>query len=747
MATKKKATARGSKELPLPWNDAGRFLKEGWPSFVETHSDGAAKAEALEGAVKESFQLWGESLPKDLALLFAPLASRPAPALAELTLGSHAPWLAKTGNLAEQRIVAAQQYRPLWKELVAGVVEIGSTSSGDIWMYGREPQRGKARAQIYLYSHESDTLETPQAKDLDALLFRAALVQAQRQGKVDAATFTAAGESLQGNVGDLSYEDVFPKLKSYKAETEPAYDNDLRGGWLATLLTEVDASDAELRGAFSLDSNEPLTEELLASSVERFKHFPPAAFYFCLASFFAGDDARLTQALELSRLSEAPLVKDLVTLMEELRAGRKQLGVIRDVHALRARVMALELWDPEAPARAFQKAVAEAAEPVARAAKEGTLDALAWASVKDRAVLAAVEKAYAEDATMAPTLGLLSTWSDEEGYRDEEVIAELLEKGDRRIVPLLVSRALQEDRESNIAMDVLAEWAEPRSVESLRDTAKGVDRFHIKRHMFIRLVQSVGDRGNAKDLVAILKANPPREEDGEGEKMLAALAVALGELGDPSAADALLRYLDTQLEDVGTEAPIHFGDAVLYALGALGEARALAPLMARVEANKWAPSESPGLCFALGRLAAGADAGTRRKVAAMLEAVRITQFKLEGSDGKVRPRTRASLFNEVGGQTMTTACQVMLEDALVGLTEGAAREEALAHLKDLVPAVLTGWEARQDDQWSGYDGYALLAWTLMALRRHPDLGRGLASPFVDFSVPLVRHLAKQVVRG
>lgn len=451
----------------------------------------------------------------------------------------------------------------------------------------------------------------------------------------------------------------------------------------------------------------------------------------------------------MSRSSEAPLIKDLVTLMEELRAGRKPLGIIPDVHALRARVMALKLWeDPEARARAFQKAVAAAEEPVARAAKEGTLDAFAWASAKDAAVLAAVEKAYAADASMAPTLSLLSTWTDAGGYRDEAVIAQLIKEGDRRLVPLLAARARQEeDRSSLIALDVLAEWAEPRSVELVKDTAKVVDRFHLKRHAFIRLVQGVGDPANAKALLAIMQAHPPEAGDSWRNKMLAALTVALGELGDPAAGDVLLPYLDTQEADVGSEAPVSFRDAVLFALGALGETKALAPLVAKVEANRLAPSDSAGLCFALGRLAKGSDEGTREKVVSMLDANRITRFTEVGLDEQARPRTRASLFSEVGGQARTTACQLMLEDALTGLTEGAAREEALANVRELVTGVLEGWESRQNLQWRGYEGYALLAWTLLALRRHPELGRELAKPFVGFSVPLVRHLAKQVARG
>lgn len=274
MATKKTTSTDGVQDLPPPWHDAGQFLKEGWPSFVETHSDGSPRAEAVDGAVTEAFQLWGAPVPSDLALLFAPLASRSSPPLAQFTPGSYAPRLAKTGNLAEQRIVAAQQYRPLWKELLAGVVEIGSSAAGDIWMYGREPQLGDVRAQIYLYNHETEELETPQAADLDALVFRAALVRAHRRGQVDSATFAAAGKSLDGRIGDAFFEDVFPGLTSYEAERVPAYNNDLRGGWLATLLTEVDASDRELRNAFNLKINKPLTEELLASNAERFTQFP-----------------------------------------------------------------------------------------------------------------------------------------------------------------------------------------------------------------------------------------------------------------------------------------------------------------------------------------------------------------------------------------------------------------------------------------------------------------------------------------
>lgn len=729
--------------MAAAWSQVGKFLGTEWPSFVEKHSAGK-KPWSRGASISDAFASWGQPLPKDLTQLLKPLEELEPPQLAELTLGSDAP-RTTTGNLMEQRIVAAQGYRPLWKELSGGFVEMGATSSGDLWLYAREPQRGDARAQIYLYNHETDGIEEPQAEDLDALVFRAALVRAQALGEVDAETFQAALRKLDKRVGTLGFEDVLAEVKPYVAQNMPAFNNDLRAGWLEKLLMEVGASDEEVRRAFVVNLNPPLTEEGLAKSAERFKTYPPAAFYFCMASFFAGDEARLTQSLELCRLSEAPLVKDLVALMEELRAGRKQLGLISDLQALRQRVMGLGLWDEEARERAWAKAAAEAEAKVASAVREGRLDALAWEAVNDPALGDAVQKAYAEDPSMAPTITLMSTWKDEEGYRDEGVINELIADGDRRAVPLLISLArFGQDAEDVIALEVLAEWAEPRAVELVRDAAFAEDRFHLKRHPFIRLIQSVGDKANTKHLLTLLRMLPPKDGDSERNKLLGALVFALGELGDPAVGDVLRRYLERSVDDVGKEAPIAFSEAVRYALGAVGEARALAPLLARFE-KPWSLSESPAACFALGRLAASADPASREKALGLLESNRFSKGFYIDLDKKKVQNSIARLFGEVGGLTVMTSGQVMLEVALAELTEGARREEALANLRELVTGVLTQWEARSSQYWTGYKGYALLAWTLLALRRHPESGRELARPFVTSDVPLVRLLAKQVV--
>ncbi|TQF17558.1 hypothetical protein FJV41_02825 [Myxococcus llanfairpwllgwyngyllgogerychwyrndrobwllllantysiliogogogochensis] len=743
MASKKKSTSSES-PVAASWSQVGKFLGTQWPSFVEKHSAGK-KPWSRGGPISDAFASWGQPLPKDLTQLLQPLAECEPPPLEELTLGSDAP-RTTPGNLMEQRIVAAQSYRPLWKELTGGFVEIGATSSGDLWLYAREPQRGKARAQIYLFNHETDGIEAPQAENLDALVFRAALVRAHARGEVDAETFKQARQKLDTCVGELGFEETLAGVKPYVAKEEPAYKNDLRAGWLVTLLTEVGASDAELRGAFDVEMNPPLTEERLATSAERFKTYPPAAFYFCMASFFAGDEARLTQALELCRLSDAPLVKDLVALMEELRAGRKQLGAISDVQALRQRVMGLALWDEEGRARAKEKEAAAAAVKVASAAREGSLDALAWEAVKDPALGAAIQEAYAADPSMQATVALMSAWKDEENYRDEGVIAELIAEGDRRATPLLISIARYgEGGEDLIALEVLAAWAEPRAVELVRDAAFAEDRFHLKRHLFIQLIQALGDKANTKHLLAVLRMYPLKDGDSERNRMLGALVFALGELGDPAVGDTLLRYLERTVDAVGKEAPISFSEAVCYALGAVGETRALAPLLARFEEKPWKLSSSPATCFALGRLAGTADPASREKALALLESNRFSKGFFIDVNKQKHPNTIAGLFRDVGGLTVAASGQLMLEVAMAGLTEGARREEALANLRELVTGVLTQWEARSSKYWTGYDGYALLAWALLALRAHPDLGRELARPFVTSDVPLVRLLAKQVV--
>lgn len=105
----------------------------------------------------------------------------------------------------------------------------------------------------------------------------------------------------------------------------------------------------------------------------------------------------------------------------------------------------------------------------------------------------------------------------------------------------------------------------------------------------------------------------------------------------------------------------------------------------------------------------------------------------------------AGLFRDVGGQTTSTACYIAIDDARASLaTTTADRQAALATLKDMVTGVLSRWEERSSQYWGGYDGYALLFWCLLTLRRHPELGRELAAPFVRFDVPLIRAMATTI---
>lgn len=393
--TKPKAAPKGKASVSrVNWTDVKGFLRDGWPTRVKATSDASVGARATE-----SFRRWGLPVPKDLALFYAPL-QKGAPALFERAVRSYAPEL-KAGNLAEQLLVAAQRYRPLWAEVFGACVEIGSTSNGDLWMYAFDPAVDHA-PQIVLYAHESDELELA-SDGLGAAVLRSAVVTAHEEGDINDKGLTAATKALEKHVTNAwPFEE-----RLHVADEAKTSDDDInqycygRARWLITLLTEDDASDAAIRGGFDVEMNSPLSLEMFDGREALFAAFPPAPFYYCLRAFFQGDAPVLDKALELAKASKAPLVKDLIVLMGALRKGQKKLGVISDVAALRKRVTALALGKPTTAQQATLPSP-EAEAKAAVAERDGTLEELAWSAVgTDIGTLKAVVNRWAESERSA----------------------------------------------------------------------------------------------------------------------------------------------------------------------------------------------------------------------------------------------------------------------------------------------------------------------------------------------------------
>ena len=732
--TKTKTTSGGSR-----WSGPDGFLARGWPDLVRT-SDVARTGDDdwRPETMLAAFRLWEANVPDELRLLLAPLETLAPPPLFELELRTWAPDVVKGRNTAEQRILTAQQYPPLWKELFAGAIELASTGGGDIWMYAYSPFPDEP-AQIYLYDHVGQELGAPEADGVESWLFRAALVGAQEAGQVDRKVFAAAIERLANRVGTAAYPEM--KIAPYQPETATAYWTDRRARWLETLLSENDPSDAEIRAGFDLEATDPITEDAISSRADLFSTFPPTAFFFTIASFFSGNDACLALAIQQAAASRAPIVRDLAALATELRDGRKELGVIADVQTLRDRVRALRLWDP--PSEPGGPLAPEIEAELERAARDGTLEELAWRYVHDAGVAAAIGERWKRDPALAPSIELLARLQKDDGYRDEDVIAQYLATGDRRTLPLLVARA-RDPRVDRPVMfvDIVAEVGDGRAVAPLAHLARVVNRFHGERLTLTRLVHNAGDVAHAPLLRDIVRRFPVLDSEGSRQEMLANAVLALGDLGDVDAVPLIRPLLETEVDALGTDTHIDLRNAVLYALAELGAIDILPALIERAATDDDV-YRSPGLLWALGRLAANpsVDDASRGRVKQRLEATRISERDIEFSDGTTRKLSIADFFAEDASDYKDVACEIAREHSLVLL--GAPIEP----LRELVTTLLSAWEERSSgwSGWSGYDAYAMVAWALIALRHQPQLGTELARPFLGSDLSTARTLARRAL--
>ena len=67
-----------------------------------------------------------------------------------------------------------------------------------------------------------------------------------------------------------------------------------------------------------------------------FKTTVPRAMYNLFATYFRKDDKRNDQFIALAKNSPSRIIRDAGALIEEFRNGRNELGLIKDLEALRS---------------------------------------------------------------------------------------------------------------------------------------------------------------------------------------------------------------------------------------------------------------------------------------------------------------------------------------------------------------------------------------------------------------------------
>ncbi len=243
-------------------------------------------------------------------------------------------------------------------ESFCGVFCIGSQGNGDT--YYMELYEWDGPRQVLHYDHETHAFTGVFADSLDSLVYLAAVKRAHDRRRISDETFEVGLRKLRGKVAPTWHFAVdkddpdFVALDAKRRDTEFFF---YRSRWIFALLKNDGVTDIEdIPRLFNADFNQVVPQDQLSARYEACEKLIPTALYSMWRAFLF-DEPELERYLEIGRSHGSRLVRDAAKLIDELRAGRNELGTIKDVQAHLAAFRALDL-DPR---RAEQrKAEAEA---------------------------------------------------------------------------------------------------------------------------------------------------------------------------------------------------------------------------------------------------------------------------------------------------------------------------------------------------------------------------------------------------
>lgn len=193
--------------------------------------------------------------------------------------------------------------------------------------------------QIYKYNYNSPDrywgmdLTQPVAKDLSSLLMIFGSADAyDKHSLISNKTFTKVFDKTKSLVnGDYyTFQDIYNNHRNFQyynmrynssKKTSNDFFNNAR--WLLDLLKYN-----------SERPNYSVTKGNIYS-IEDFKTIVPRALFNLFATYFRKDDARNDQFIALAKSSPSRIIRDAGLLVEEFRNGRNELGLIKDLEALR----------------------------------------------------------------------------------------------------------------------------------------------------------------------------------------------------------------------------------------------------------------------------------------------------------------------------------------------------------------------------------------------------------------------------
>ena len=199
------------------------------------------------------------------------------------------------------------------------------------------------------------------ADSLDSLVYSSALKGAHRDEKISDDAMSIGQRQLIGKTA--------PTLDPKRRDTEFLF---FRSRWITALLQN---RLGEVAALFNADFNQIVPKDQLAARYDACERFIPTALYSMWRAYLFGEP-ELARYLEIGRRHRAQLVRDATVLIDELRAGRKQLGAIADMPEHLAAFRALDLDPRRAEERGREAEERVAAETRAKVLANSELDAM-----------------------------------------------------------------------------------------------------------------------------------------------------------------------------------------------------------------------------------------------------------------------------------------------------------------------------------------------------------------------------------
>lgn len=265
----------------------------------------------------------------------------------------------KGKNLFEEMVKLDQQnyFGIRMLELFTNSIFFGSLGNGDTYFVNfnmLNENKERRAVEIVFFNHEIYDLEFVFADSLESFITVNELLDDiidddMIEDTIDTEAFTVEMGKLAGKVNLpwhfnelMNITMIEPEYKTVEQARYLMY----RSLWVIHLLKSDDLINmGRIPEIFSLIKHPPINnidEFIKLVSAQN----PVSSIYWLWYFFFFNKEEYLQKFCEALEVIPSPMVQDAIKLVCELQNGRKELGIIKDIHKLREQFLKLDL-DPD----------------------------------------------------------------------------------------------------------------------------------------------------------------------------------------------------------------------------------------------------------------------------------------------------------------------------------------------------------------------------------------------------------------